>query len=211
MSIAITITAMTRIPSRIIPSPVIMSVALCAFRLDLRLYRRYEELPQWEVFVHKHCPDRPIPTTKKDRARLHKEVDSLLLEARTFSNGTSSFVPRSIWVLSSSKLPYGTKCRLASCCSTAGISPMNWCPSPATTKRLDELAQEEPQSGAPQLFVLKDAAGNLIRLEGPHIAVEALVPLIPPTAYRAVTVKDKTYWTFTWLCVCPAWAKSGWW
>lgn len=50
---------------------------LVRFPLDLRLYRRYEELTQWEVFVHKHCPDRPIPTTKKDRARLHKEVDPL--------------------------------------------------------------------------------------------------------------------------------------
>jgi hypothetical protein len=29
------------------------------------------------------------------------------------------------------------------------------------------------------------------------MAVEDLVPLIPPTAYRAVTVRDKTYWPFT--------------
>ena len=60
-------------------------------------------------------------------------------------------------------------------------------------------------------FVLKDAAGNPIRLEGPHIAVEDLVPLIPPTAYRAVTVGDKTYWTFTLAVRLPGWAKSGWW
>jgi len=45
-------------------------------------------------------------------------------------------------------------------------------------------------------FILKDAAGHTIPLEGPHIAVEALVPLIPRTAYRAVTVGDTTYWTF---------------
>src|SRR5919109_419283 len=45
-------------------------------------------------------------------------------------------------------------------------------------------------------FVLKDAAGKPIRLEGPHIAVEALVPLIPPTAYQAVTVGETNYWTF---------------
>src|SRR4030095_15184472 len=46
-------------------------------------------------------------------------------------------------------------------------------------------------------FVLKDAAGKPLRLEGPHIAVEDLVPLMPPSAYRAVTVRDTTYWTFT--------------
>jgi hypothetical protein len=49
------------------------------FPVDLRLYRRYEELTQWEAFVHKHFPDRPIPTTKKERARLHKDRDPLLL------------------------------------------------------------------------------------------------------------------------------------
>src|SRR4030095_6330201 len=46
-------------------------------------------------------------------------------------------------------------------------------------------------------FVLKDAAGKPLRLEGPHIAVEDLVLLIPPSAYRAVTVGDTPYWTFT--------------
>src|SRR3954453_2051569 len=52
--------------------------------LDLRLYRRYEELTQWEAFVHKYFPGRIIPTTKKERARLHKEVDSLLMEDPAF-------------------------------------------------------------------------------------------------------------------------------
>src|SRR5919198_6757970 len=49
------------------------------FPVDLRLYRRYEELTQWDIFVQKHFPGRPIPTTKKERARLHKDVDPLLL------------------------------------------------------------------------------------------------------------------------------------
>ena len=44
---------------------------------------------------------------------------------------------------------------------------------------------------------LKETTGQPIRLEGPHIAVEDLVPLIPATAYRAVTVRATTSWTFT--------------
>src|SRR5207253_10098072 len=56
-------------------------------------------------------------------------------------------------------------------------------------------------------FVLKDAAGNPLQLEGPHIAVEDLVPLIPPTAYREVTVGDKTYWTFTLTVRLPGLGK----
>jgi len=46
-------------------------------------------------------------------------------------------------------------------------------------------------------FVLKDAAGKRIPLAGPHLAVEDLVPLIPPAAYRTVTIRDKTSWTLT--------------
>src|SRR6266702_5374508 len=56
-------------------------------------------------------------------------------------------------------------------------------------------------------FVLQDAAGKPIRLAGPHIAVEDLVPLIPPTAYRAVTVGDTTYWTFTLVVRLPGLGK----
>jgi len=56
-------------------------------------------------------------------------------------------------------------------------------------------------------FVLKDAAGTPLQLEGPHIAVEDLVPLIPPTAYRAVTVGDKTSWTFTLAVRLPGLGK----
>jgi hypothetical protein len=56
-------------------------------------------------------------------------------------------------------------------------------------------------------FVLKDTAGKPLPLEGPHMAVETLVPLIPPTAYRAVTVRDKTYWTFTLAVRLPGLGK----
>jgi hypothetical protein len=50
------------------------------FPVDLRVYRRSEEITQWETFVQQHFPDCPIPKTTKERARLHKEVDPLLLD-----------------------------------------------------------------------------------------------------------------------------------
>jgi hypothetical protein len=39
----------------------------------LRLYRRYEELTQWEAAVAKHFPNLKIPTDTKGRNRLHKQ------------------------------------------------------------------------------------------------------------------------------------------
>jgi hypothetical protein len=50
---------------------------------------------------------------------------------------------------------------------------------------------------ASQSCVLKDGAGPPRRLAGPHLAVADVVPLIPPTASRAVAVQDKTSWTWT--------------
>jgi hypothetical protein len=39
-------------------------------------------------------------------------------------------------------------------------------------------------------FLLRDANGWTLKLPGPHIAVEELVPLIPATAYRPVKVGE---------------------
>src|SRR3977135_1729535 len=49
------------------------------FPVDLRLYRRYEELTHWAAFVSKHCPDRAIPTVAKERAKLRRAVEPTLL------------------------------------------------------------------------------------------------------------------------------------
>src|SRR3972149_1904972 len=54
------------------------------FPVELRLYRRYEEVTQWETFVHQHFPEREIPTRKKARAQFHKEVDPVLLTDPAF-------------------------------------------------------------------------------------------------------------------------------
>ena len=55
------------------------------FPLEVRLYRRYEEQTRWEEFVRTHFPEQAIPTEKKQRTRLHKEVDEKLLEDVDFA------------------------------------------------------------------------------------------------------------------------------
>src|SRR5919197_3975210 len=50
------------------------------FPLGLRLYRRYEELTQWEAAVAKQFPALQIPTNTKARNRLHKHIDPVLLQ-----------------------------------------------------------------------------------------------------------------------------------
>jgi hypothetical protein len=54
------------------------------FPVGLRLYRRYEELTQWEAAVARHFPELKIPTERKARNRLHKQVDPVLLQDPEF-------------------------------------------------------------------------------------------------------------------------------
>jgi hypothetical protein len=167
------------------------------FPVDLRVYRRYEELTQWDAFVQKHFPTRAIPTTKKERAQLHKEVDPVLLQDPDFQKLHQQFrtkIDLGIALLEAAiqhKVPFSVlvfdSWYLAEeLVAMARYRNKDWLSLLKKNRNLETNS-----------FVLKDAAGQPIRLEGPHIAVDDLIPLIPRTAYKAVTVKDKTYWTFT--------------
>jgi hypothetical protein len=177
------------------------------FPVDLRLYRRYEELTRWEEFVHTHFPERPIPTQKKERARLHKTVDPVLLADPDFQKLHQQF---------------RTKIDLGIALLEAAIQhkvPLNvllfdsWylaeeLVSMARYRKKDWISLlKKNRNVETQSFVLKDTAGKPLQLEGPHMAVEDLVPLIPPTAYLEVTVGDKTYWTFTLAVRLPGLGK----
>src|ERR1700756_889772 len=61
------------------------------FPVALRLYRRYEELTQWEAYVAKHCPDLQIPKDRKGRNRLHQQVDPVLLQDPEFRGRHEQF------------------------------------------------------------------------------------------------------------------------
>src|SRR6516165_3313462 len=177
------------------------------FPVDVRLYRRYEEFTNWETFVHKHVPERVIPTKKKERTRLHKAVEPVLLEAPDFQQLHQQFrtkIDLGIELLDAAiqhKVPFrvllfDTWYLADELVSMARYHNKDWVSLLKKNRNLETNS-----------FVLKDAAGQPIRLAGPHIAVEDLVPLIPPTAYRAVTVGDKTYWTFTLAVRLPGLGK----
>jgi len=177
------------------------------FPVDLRLYRRYDECTRWEAFVHKHFPARPIPTKSKERARLHKEIDPLLLEDPDFQTLHRQFrtkIDLGIDLLETAirrKVPFSVLVFDSWYLADELVSMARYCHKDWLSL-LKKNRNLETNS-----FVLKDTTGKPIRLEGPHIAVEALVPLIPPVAYRAVTVRDKTSWTFTLAVRLPGLGK----
>jgi hypothetical protein len=167
------------------------------FPLGLRLYRRDEELTQWEAAVATHFPDLPIPRGKKARNRLHKQVDPVLLQDPEFRARHEQFrtkIALAVELIEEAirhKVPFGVVVFDAWYLAEDLIRVLarrrkDWI-SLLKTNRLLETAS----------FHLRDANGWPLKLPGPHIAVDEQVPLIPANAYRPVTVREQTYWCFT--------------
>ena len=177
------------------------------FPLDLRLYRRDEELTQWETSVAKHFPDLKIPPDKKARNRLHQQVDPVWLQDPDFRARHEQFrtkIALAIELVEAAirrKVPFGVVVFDAWYLAEDVVQVLvrrrkDWI-SLLKKNRLLETAS----------FHVRDANGWPLKLPGPHMAVEDLVPLIPATAYRPVTVKDHTYWCFTLAVRIPGLGK----
>jgi SRSO17 transposase len=177
------------------------------FPVDLRLYRRYEEMTRWEEFVRKHFPDREIPKRKKERTQFHKVVDPVLLQDPDFQTLDQQFrtkIALAIELLEAAlrrKLPFGVVLFDSWYLAEAFVAVLQ-------RRKKDWISiLKKNRNLETNSFVLKDADGKRIPLDGPHISVEDLVPLIPATAYRAVTVGETTYWTFTLAVRIPSLGK----
>ena len=177
------------------------------FPLGLRLYRRYEELTQWEAAVAKHVPDLLIPREKKARNRLHKQVDQVLLEDPEFRARHEQFRTKIALAIDlveeaiRSKVPFGVVVFDAWYLAEDLVRVLvrrrkDWI-SVLKTNRLLETAS----------FQLRDVNGWALKLPSPHIAVAELVPLIQAQAYRAVKVGEYTYWCFTLTVRIPGLGK----
>lgn len=172
------------------------------FPVDLRQYRRYEEVTQWEAFVAKHFPQRQIPKPKRERAKFHKEADPTLLLDPEFLALHEQFRTKIALAIEliEKAIEHGLPFEV--------VLFDGWYLAEeliAVLKRYEKdwvSILKKNRNLETNSFVLKDKEGQPIQLEGPHIKVEDLVPLIPANAYRPVTIDDKTYWCFSLnLCI----------
>ncbi|KAM3101122.1 transposase [Phormidesmis sp. 146-12] len=168
------------------------------FPVDCELYRRYEDLTQWEKFVAKHFPDQKIPPPTQARQKLHKELDSTLLEDPEFARLHQQF--RTKMTIAHELL----KQAIAHGLPFTTVLMDSWY---LTAEFVQQLANHHKQwvsllkrnrNLSMQGFVLRDAQGQPIPLAANGvIKVEDLVPLIPATAYRPVDLDDHRYWCFS--------------
>ena len=177
------------------------------FPVDLRLYRRYEAVTRWAEFVHKHYPEHALPKRKKERAQFHKAVDPVLLQDPEFESLHQQFQTKIalaaelVAAAIEHKLPFSVVLFDSWYLAEDFIAILR-------RRKKDWISiLKKNRNLETNSFVLKDAAGKRIPLDGPHLSVEDLVPLIPATAYRALQLGDKTYWTFTLAVRIPALGK----
>jgi SRSO17 transposase len=177
------------------------------FPVDLCLYRRYEELTRWEEFVHKHFPDHLLPIVKKERAKLHKALDPVLLSDPEFQALHSQFQTKIDLAIAlvhkavERGLPFSV------------VLFDSWYLTKELVDILAELGKDwvsllkRNRNLETNSFVLRDEAGTPISFAGPHVKVEDLVARIPASAYRAVKVGDQSYWCFSLTVRLPSLGK----
>jgi DDE superfamily endonuclease len=167
------------------------------FPRGLRLYRRDEELTQWEASMAKHFPELPIPKEKKALNRLQKQVDPGLLQDPEFRARHEQFrtkIALAIHLVEEaigSKVPFGVVVFDAWYLAEDLVRVL-------ARRRKDWISLLKKNRGLETAsFQLREVNGWPMKLPGAHIAIEDLVPLIPATAYRAINVREQTYWCFS--------------
>ena len=164
--------------------------------LDVRLYRRYEEQTRGAEFVGKHFPEQEIPTAKKPRTRLHKQVDEHLLQDAEFAALHAQFrtkIALAIALIEKAvehAVPFQTVLMDswflgAEVAEELAKRKKDWVSLLKKNRNLDVNS-----------FTVRDAQGQKVTLTGPHIKVDELVPLIPPSASTKVTIGERDYWYF---------------
>ncbi len=177
------------------------------FPVDLRLYRRYEELTQWEKFVLKHFPDTAIPKKKKERQKLHKQVDETLLKDPDFLDLHHQFQTKIDLAIDLVRSAIRHRLRFdillfdgwylsEALVNEAARRHKKWISILKKNRNLETSS-----------FQLKDAEDQPIKFEGEHVSVAEFVKQIPTKAFKMLVVNQKTYWTFSLTVRIPSLGK----
>lgn len=167
------------------------------FPIDFELYRRYEDCTQWESYVAKHFPSIKIPKPGKARKQLHKQVDKTLLQDPEFWQLHQQFCSKiDIMMILVERaiergLPFQTLLMDSWYLSGDLVDFLK-------SKNKDWVSLLKANRNLEAYSIrLKDETGQRVQFDDPHIKVEALLPLIPKTAFRPIQVGQRTYWCFT--------------
>ena len=177
------------------------------FPVDLRLYRRYEEITHWEKFVLKHFPEAAIPKKKKDRQKLHKQVDETLLKDTEFLKLHNLFRTKIDLAIDLVRSAIRHRLRFDILLFDGWYLSETLVAEAARRRKKWISLLKKNRNLETNSFKLKDANGQPIQFEGEHVSVEEFVKKIPANAFKMVVVNEKTYWTFSLTVRIPSLGK----
>jgi len=177
------------------------------FPVDLRLYRRYEEITRWEAFVLKHFPGTTLPKKKKERQKLHRGVDETLLQDPEFLKLHHQFRTKIDLAIDLVRSAIMHRLRFEILLFDGWyLSEALVAEAVRRRKKWISLLKKN-RNLETNSFQLKDASGQPIQFEGEHVSVEEFVKKIPAKAFKMVVVNEKAYWTFSLTVRIPSLGK----
>jgi len=177
------------------------------FPVDKRLYRRYEEITQWEKFVLKYFPITAIPTKKSERQKLHKQVDETLLQDPEFLELHNQFRTKIDLAIDLVRSAIRHRLRFDVLLFDGWYLSETLVAEAARRRKKWISILKKNRNLETNSFQLKDAKGQPIKFEGEHVSVEEFVKKIPANAFKMVVVNEKTYWTFSLTVRIPSLGK----
>jgi SRSO17 transposase len=177
------------------------------FPVDLRLYRRYEEITQWEKFVLKHFPGATIPKKKKERQKLHKQVDETLLQDPEFLELHTHFRTKIDLAIELVRSAIRHRLRFEILLFDGWYLSEALVAEAARRRKKWISLLKKNRNLETNSFQLKDAHGQPIQFAGEHVSVEEFVKKIPANAFKMVVVNEKIYWTFSLTVRIPSLGK----
>jgi len=177
------------------------------FPVDLRLYRRYEELTHWETFVLKYFPTTVIPKKKKERQKLHKQVDETLLKDPEFLKLHLQFRTKIDLAIELVRSAIRHRLRFEILLFDGWYLSEALVAEAARRKKKWISILKKNRNLETNSFQLKDSHDQPIKFEGEHVSVEEFVQRIPAKAFKMVVVAQKTYWTFSLTVRIPSLGK----
>ncbi len=168
-----------------------------SFPVDFRTYRTYDEVTGWEEHFRRNFPDVEIPRASKQRNKLKKKYEKNLVA------NDAEFAAKHLAFKTKLKLA----CELVADAISRGLEFSvvlfdAWYLAPELVEVIEHhhkawismlKSNRKVQTAGLKIY---DEGGTRIEFAEPEIKVEELVKLIPPSAYKKVTIDAETsYWT----------------
>jgi len=145
----------------------------------------------WETFVQQHFPEVTLPKTKKERQKLHRQVDATLLQDPDFVKLHDQFRTKIELAIELLEAAIAHRLRFGLLLFDDWFLSEALVQAAARRRKKWISILKKNRNLETNSFQLREADGQPIVFEGPHVSVEAFVKQIPAQAFKPVVVNEQ--------------------